>query len=155
MGSCQPRRSPMCPKARVQVLRRTGVLSVLMWPQNFLSLTIRPEEAGGSCQNGNSPKSSQLFTVCPEEARDSCQCGFGIPFFLGLTTGSDKAGVFCPHGHIPIFPEVYTGGPEDISVRLCGHGPMSSRSVTAGSELAGAPVTVDAAPSFQKTQFMS
>ena len=75
--------------------------------------------------------------------------------FLGLTTGSDKAGVFCPHGCIPIFPNVYTGGPEDISVRLCGHGPMSSRKVTAGSELAGAPVTVDAAPSFQKTQLMS
>ena len=76
-------------------------------------------------------------------------------YFLGLTTGYDKAGVFSPHGRIPIFPEVYTGGPEDISVRLCGHGPMSSRSVTAGSELAGAPVTVDAAPSFQKTQLMS
>ena len=83
VGSCQPRRSPMCPKAKVQVLRRTGVLSVLTWPQNFLSLTIRPEEAGGSCQNGNSPKSSQLFTVCPEEAGDSCQCGIGIHIFLG------------------------------------------------------------------------
>ena len=76
-------------------------------------------------------------------------------FFLGLTTGSDKAGVFCPHGRISIFPEVYTGGPEDISVWLCGHGPTSSRSVTAGSEVAEALVTVDAAPSFQKTQLMS
>ena len=75
--------------------------------------------------------------------------------FLGLITGSDKAGVFCPHGHIPIFPEVYTGGPEDISVQLCGRGPTSSRSITAGSEVAEAPVTVDAAPSFQKPQLMS
>ena len=76
-------------------------------------------------------------------------------YFLGLTTGYDKAGVFSPHGRIPIFPEVYTGGPEDISVRLCGHGPTSSLSVTAGSDVSEAPVTVDAAPSFQKTQFMS
>ena len=76
-------------------------------------------------------------------------------YFLGLTTGYDKAGVFCPHGRIPIFPEVYTGGPENISVRLCGRGPTSSRSVTTGSEVAKAPVTVDAAPSFQKTQLMS
>ena len=52
-------------------------------------------------------------------------------------------------------PWVYTGGPEDISVQLCGRGPTSSRSITAGSEVAEAPVTVDAAPSFQKTQLMS
>ena len=51
-------------------------------------------------------------------------------YFLGLTTGYDKAGVLYPHGRIPIFPEVYTGGPEDISVRLCGRGPTSSRSIT-------------------------
>ena len=73
MGSCQPRRSPMCPEAKVQVLRRTGVLSVFTWPQNFLSLTIRPEEAGGSCQNGRGPKSSQSFTVGPDEAVGSGQ----------------------------------------------------------------------------------
>ena len=82
VGSCHPRRRPMSPKAKVQVLRRTGVLSVLTWPQNFLSLTIRPEEVGGSCQHGHGPKSSQSFTVHPEEAGDSCQCGFGIHIFL-------------------------------------------------------------------------
>ena len=76
-------------------------------------------------------------------------------YFLGLTTGYDKAGVFCPHGRIPVFPKVYTGGPEDISVQLCGRGPTSSQSVTAGSEVAEAPGTVDVAPSFQKTQLMS
>ena len=76
-------------------------------------------------------------------------------FFLGLTTGPDKAGVFCPHGRIPIFPEVYTRGPEDVSVLLCGRGPTSSHNVTAGSEEARAPDTVDAAPTFQKPQLMS
>ena len=76
-------------------------------------------------------------------------------FFLGLTTGPDKPGVFCPHGRIPIFPEVYTGCPEDISVRLYGRGPTSSRSITAGSEVAGTPVSVVAVLSFQKTQLMS
>ena len=76
-------------------------------------------------------------------------------FFLGLTTGPDKAGVFCLHGSIPIFPEVYTGGPEDVSVLLCGRGPTSSHNVTAGSEEARAPDTVDAAPTFQKPQLMS
>ena len=75
-------------------------------------------------------------------------------FFLGLTTGPDKAGVFCPHGRIPIFPQVYTGGPEEVRV-LCPCGPKSSRSVTEGSEEAGAPVTMNAAPSFQKPQLMS
>ena len=75
--------------------------------------------------------------------------------FLGLTTGPDKAGVFCPHGHIPIFPKVYTGGPEEVSVWLCGRGPTSSRSITAGSEVAGTPVSVVAVLSFQKTQLMS
>ena len=76
-------------------------------------------------------------------------------FFLGLTTGSDKAGVFCPHGRIPIFPNVYTGGHEEVSVLLCPCGPKSSRSITEGSEEAGAPVTMNAAPSFQKPQLMS
>ena len=76
-------------------------------------------------------------------------------FFLGLTTGPDKAGVFCPHGRIPIFPQVYTGGPEEVSVLLCPCGLKSSRSVTEVSEEAGAPVTMNAAPSFQKPQLMS
>ena len=76
-------------------------------------------------------------------------------YFLGLTTGYDKTEVFCPHRRIPIFPIVYTGGPEDISVRLCGRGPTSSRSITAGSEVARTPVSVVAVPSFQKTQLIS
>ena len=76
-------------------------------------------------------------------------------FFWGLTTGSDKAGVFCPHRRIPIFPEVYTGGPEDVSVLLFGRGPQSSHSLTVDSEEARAPDTMDAAPTFQKTQIMS
>ena len=76
-------------------------------------------------------------------------------FFLGLTTGPDKAGVFCPHGRIPIFPQVYTGGPEAVRVLFCPCGPKSSRSITEGSEEAGAPVTMNAAPSFQKPQLMS
>ena len=67
MGSCQHTRSPLCPEAKVQVLRRTGVLSVLMWPQNFLSLTIRPEEAGGSCQYGRGPIFPEVYTGGPEE----------------------------------------------------------------------------------------
>ena len=75
--------------------------------------------------------------------------------FLRLTTGPDKAGVFCLHGSIPIFPEVYTGGSEDVSVLLCGRGPMSSHTVTAGSEGARAPDTVDSAPTSQKPQLMS
>ena len=82
VGSCQPRRSLMCPEDKVQVLRRTRVLSVLTWPHIFHSLTIRPEEAGGSCQNGRGPKSSQSFTAGPEEAGDFCQWGFGIHIFL-------------------------------------------------------------------------
>ena len=100
----------------------------------------------------NHPNCSQCVLRRPETpvSVDSAS-----PFFLGLTTGSDKAGVFCPHGRIPIFPNIYTGGPEDISVRLCGRGPTSSRSITTGSEVAKAPVTVDAAPSFQKPQLMS
>ena len=64
--------------------------------------------------------------------------------FLSLTRGSDKAGVFCPHGPIPIFPKVYTGGHEEVSVLLCPCGPKSSRSITEGSEEAGAPVTMNA-----------
>ena len=36
VGSCQHRPSPIYPKAEVQILRRTGVLSVLMWPHIFL-----------------------------------------------------------------------------------------------------------------------
>ena len=100
----------------------------------------------------NHPNHSQRVLRRPET---SVSGDSESTFFLGLTTGSDKAGVFCPHGRISIFPEVYTGGPEDISVRLCGRGPTSSRSITTGSEVAEAPVTVDAAPSFQKTQLMS
>ena len=76
-------------------------------------------------------------------------------FFSGLTTGPDKAGVICPHGRIPIFPQVYTGGPEEVRVLFCPCGPKSSRSITEGSEEAGAPVTMNAAPSFQKPQLMS
>ena len=75
--------------------------------------------------------------------------------FLGLTMGPDKAGVFSPHGRIPIFPKVYTGGPEEVSVLLCPCGPKSFRSITEGSEEAGAPVTMNAAPSFQMSQLMS
>ena len=75
--------------------------------------------------------------------------------FLVLTTGPDKAGVFCLHERIPIFPEVYTGGPEEVRVLFCPCGPKSSQSVTEGSEEAGAPVTMNAAPSFQKPQLMS
>ena len=82
VGSCQPRRSLMCPEDKVQVLRRTRVLSVLTWPHIFLSLTIRPEKAWGSCQHGRGPKYSQNFTVRPEEARDSCQCGCSTHIFL-------------------------------------------------------------------------
>ena len=76
-------------------------------------------------------------------------------FFLGLTTGPDKAGVFCPHGRIPTFPQVYTGGHEEVSVLLCPCGLKSSRSVTEVSEEAGAPVTMNVAPTFQKPQLMS
>ena len=36
VGSCQHRPSPIFPEAKVQVLRRTGVLSVLTWPHIFL-----------------------------------------------------------------------------------------------------------------------
>ena len=75
----------------------------------------------------NHPNHSQRVLRRPET---SVSGDSESTFFLGLTTGSDKAGVFCPHGRIPIFPEVYTGGPEDISVRLCGRGPTSSRSIT-------------------------
>ena len=100
----------------------------------------------------NYPNPSQCILSSPETpvSVDSASTSF-----LGLTTGSDKTGVFCPHGRIPLFPEVYTGCPEDISVRLCGRGPTSSRSITAGSEVAGTPVSVVAVPSFQKTQLMS
>ena len=95
----------------------------------------------------NHPSPSQCILRRPE---NPVSVDSASTFFLGLTTGSDKAGVFCPHGRIPIFPDVYTGGPEDISVQLCGRGPTSSRSITAGSEVAEAPVTVDAAPSTQR-----
>ena len=100
----------------------------------------------------NYPNPSQCILRRPETpvSVDSASTSF-----LGLTTGSDKTGVFCPHGRIPIFPEVYTGCPEDISVRLCGRGPTSSQSITAGSEVAGTPVSVVAVLSFQKTQLMS
>ena len=76
-------------------------------------------------------------------------------FFSGLTTGSDKAGVICLHGRIPLFPQVYTGGPEEVRVLVCPCGPKASRSITEGSEEAGAPVTMNVAPSFQKPQLMS
>ena len=100
----------------------------------------------------NYPNPSQCILRRPEKpvSVDSASTSF-----LGLTTGSDKAGVFCPHGHIPIFPKVYTGGPEEVSVLLCPCGPKSFRSVTEGSEEAGAPVTMNAAPSFQMSQLMS
>ena len=110
MGSCQHRRSPICPEAKLLILKRL---------ETPVSLDSAPT------------------------------------FFLRLTTGPDKAGVFCLHGSIPIFPEVYTGGPEDVSVLLCGHGPMSSHNVTAGSAEARAADTVDAALTFQKPQLMS
>ena len=100
----------------------------------------------------NHPNHSQRVLRRPET---SVSGDSESTFFLGLTTGPDKAGVFCPHGRIPIFPEVYTGGPEDVSVLLCGRGPTSSHNVTAGSEEARAPDTVDAAPTFQKPQLMS
>ena len=76
-------------------------------------------------------------------------------FFLGLTTGPDKAGVFCPHGRIPIFPQVYTGGHEEVSVLLCGRDHTYTQIVTEGSEEGAAPVTLNAAPSFQKPQLIS
>ena len=100
----------------------------------------------------NHPNPSQCILRRPEKpvSVDSASTSF-----LGLTTGSDKAGVFCPHGHIHIFPNVYTGGPEEVIVLLCPCGPKSSRSITEGSEVAGAPVTMNAAPSFQKPQLMS
>ena len=109
MGSCQPRHSPMCPEAKVQVLRRTGVLSVLTWPHIFLSLTIRPEEAGGSCQNGRGPKSSESFTACPEEARDFCQCGFGIHIFLRPHQSLTRLGSSVCMEASPYFPKSTPG----------------------------------------------
>ena len=36
VGSCQHTRSPLCPEAKVQVLRKTGFLSALTWPHIFL-----------------------------------------------------------------------------------------------------------------------
>ena len=100
----------------------------------------------------NHPNHSQRVLRRPET---SVSGDSESTFFLGLTTGSDKAGVFCPHGRIPIFPEDYTRGPEEVSVLLCPCGLKSSRSVTEVSEEAGAPVTMNAAPSFQKPQLMS
>ena len=75
--------------------------------------------------------------------------------FLGLTAGPVKAGGLLSTWTHPHFPEVYTGGPEEVSVWLCGCGPTSSQNVTTCSEEAGGPVTVDAAPRFQKPQFLS
>ena len=75
--------------------------------------------------------------------------------FLGLTRGPDKAGLFCPHGRIPIFPEDYTRGPEEVSVLLCGCDHTYTQIVTEGSEEGAAPVTLNAAPSFQKPQLIS
>ena len=100
----------------------------------------------------NIPKTSQCILRRPEipVSVDAAPTSF-----LGLTRGPDKAGLFCPHGRIPIFPEDYTRGPEEVSVLLCPCGPKSSRSITEGSEEAGAPITMNAAPSFQKPQLMS
>ena len=100
----------------------------------------------------NHPNHSQRVLRRPET---SVSGDSESTFFLGLTKGPDKAGVSCLHGSIPIFPEVYTGGPEDVSVLLCGRGPQSSHSLTVDSEEARAPDTMDAAPTFQKTQIMS
>lgn len=75
--------------------------------------------------------------------------------FLSLTRGPDNAGVFCPHGRIPIFPEDYTRGPEEVSVLLCGRDHTYTQIVTEGSEEGAAPVTLNAAPSFQKPQLIS
>ena len=54
----------------------------------------------------------------------------------------------------PYFPKS-TPGVLKTSALWCGRGPMSSHNVTAGSEEARAPDTVDAAPTFQKPQLMS
>ena len=75
--------------------------------------------------------------------------------FLSLTRGLDKAGVFCPHERVPIIPEDYTRGPEEVSVLLCGCDHTYTQIVTEGSEEAAAPVTLNAAPSFQKPQLIS
>ena len=75
--------------------------------------------------------------------------------FLSPSRGTDKAGVFCPHERIPIFPKDYTRDPEEVSVLLCGCDHTYSQIVTEGSEEAAAPVTLNAAPSFQKPQLIS
>ena len=100
----------------------------------------------------NLPKTSQCILRRPEipVSVDAAPTSF-----LGLTRGPDKAGLFCPHGRIPIFANVYTGGHEEVSVLLCQCGPKSSRSITEGSEEAGAPATINAARSFQKPQLIS
>ena len=100
----------------------------------------------------NHPNHSQCVLRRPET---SVSVESASTFFWGLTTGSDKAGVFCPHGRIHIFPQVYTRGPEEVSVLLCGCDHTYTQIVTEGSEEAGAPVTLNAAPSFQKPQLMS
>ena len=118
-------------------------------------LTAGPEGAVGSCQHRRSPICPEAKVLILKRLETPVSLDSAPTFFLRLTTGPDKAGVFCLHGSIPIFPEVYTGGSEDISVLLCGRGPTSSHNVTAGSEEARAPDTVDAAPTFQKPQLMS
>ena len=55
----------------------------------------------------------------------------------------------------PQFPEDYTRGPEEVSVLLCGCDHTYTQIVTEGSEEAAAPVTLNAAPSFQKPQLIS
>ena len=124
-------------------------------PMSPRKLTAGPEGAVGSCKHRHNP----IYPEAKGQVLRRPETPFSVDSaptsFLRLTTGADKAGVFCLHGSIPIFPEVYTGGSEDISVLLCGRGPTSSHNVTAGSEEARAPDTVDAAPTFQKPQLMS
>ena len=118
-------------------------------------LTAGPEGAVGSCQHRHSPIYPEVKGQVLRRPETPVSVDSAPTSFLGLTKGPDKAEVSCLHGSITIFPEVYTGGPEDISVLLCGHGPMSSHNVTAGSEDARAADTVDAALTFQKPQLMS
>ena len=109
----------------------------------------------GSCQHRRSPIYPEAKVLILKRLETPVSLNSAPTFFLRFTTGPGKAGLFCLHGSIPIFPEVYTGGPEDVSVLLCGRGPTSSHNVTAGSEEARAPDTVDVAPTFQKPQLMS
>ena len=118
-------------------------------------LTAGPEGAVGSCKHRHSPLYPEAKGQVLRRPETHVSVDLAPTSFLRLTTGADKPGVFCLHGSIPIFPEVYTGGPEDVSVLLFGRGPQSSHSLTVDSEEARAPDTMDAAPTFQKTQIMS